>query len=326
VTPVLADCHLHFEGSLPVETLVSLASRAGHAFRDSAVFERARSGVRDARAFLDLYAELCGLFRAPEDFSRAAGDIARSLAASGVSYAEIYFSPEICRRLRLSPEECLDAVCGAFEAVPQDAARCRVLLDAVRQWGADSAHRVLDLFERRRPRAVVGFGIGGEEGALPASDFADVFARARTLGLFTSVHAGEWGGPESIRDALDELRPDRLDHGIAAVRDAALLRRLVEEGTILLVAPSSNRSTGAVASLTEHPLPALLEAGVRVALGADDPLLFATSTRDEYRLAVEELGLSEERVREMAGNAWRAAFCTEAERRNGLAGLAALEL
>jgi len=315
---LLADCHLHFEGCLPIETVERLARSSGHLFADRLVFESRRSGVRDPPGFLSLYAELCRLFRGPEDYALAARDVAAQLSRQGVAYAEIYVSPEILRRMGLDPAVCLSAIDDGFRS---GAFHCRILLDAVRQWGPEAADRVLDLYEKTAPSSVVGFGVGGDENALPAASFAGVYARARALGLKTSVHAGEWGGPDSVREALDSLRPDRLDHGIAAALDDQLLERLADEHTVLCVAPSGNRITGALARFGEHPLPRLLEAGVRVALSADDPLLFATSTAGEYHLAARQLGLSEEWLRRIAENSWRAAFCSPQERETGLASL-----
>jgi len=314
---MLADCHLHFEGSLPIETVRALAASAGHGMASPGVFERERVKVRDKKGFLDLYAEVCRLFRKPEDFLEAGRALAQSLHRDGLAYAEIYVSPEIFSRCGLPPGECLAAVAQAFSEVGTDRARCRILLDAVRHWGPGSAERVLDLHEARPLPEVAGFGLGGDETAHPAADFAGVYARARALGLRTSVHAGEWAGPESVEQALDALRPDRLDHGIAAVHDERLMARLAEEGTVLCVAPSSNRITGAVGPGEDHPLRRLLAAGVAATLSADDPLLFGTTTRGEYRLARDELGLDGETLRNCAHNAWRGAFCPEAERRRG---------
>ena len=321
---MLADCHLHFEGSLPEETLAALARRAGHRFADLGAFFRERARVRDPETFLALYAEVCRLFRGPDDFLDAGRAVSRRLLADGVSYAEIYVSPEIFARVGLPPGECLAAVSAAFEEAGPDRARCRILLDAVRHWGPESAGRVLDLHERTRLPAVVGFGLGGDEAAAPPSAFADVYGRARAAGLRTSVHAGEWAGAEAVEEALDALRPDRIDHGIAAAALPRVARRLAEEGTILCVAPSSNRITGAAARLSFDPLPRLLEAGVRVALSADDPLFFGTTTRGEYRAAAER-GVPPERLRELAANAWHAAFCPPEERRRGLEGVAAFD-
>ncbi len=326
MTPVyrLADCHLHFEGSLPAEALEALARRAGHRFADRGAFGQARSAVRDAPGFLSLYAEICRLFRSPGDYGEAARSIARSLGSTGLAYAEIYVSPEIAQRSGLDAAACLAEIDRGFrEAEAQAGARCRILLDAVRQWGPESAERVLDLYERTRLPSVVGFGLGGEETSFPAALFAGVYARARALGLRTSVHAGEWGGTQSVVEALDFLRPDRIDHGIAAVEDPHLLSRLAEESTALWISPTSNVVTGAVPSLAEHPLPRLLDAGVRVAIGADDPLLFATTTALEHRLLREALGFGERTMRLLAENSWRASFCPPADRDRAIAELGA---
>ena len=318
----LADCHLHFEGSLPVETLHALAGRAGHPFDDPARFEAARSAVHDAPGFLALYAEVCRLFRSPLDFGEAARAIAGSLAAGGVVYAEIYVSPEIATRMGLDAAACLGEIDSAFrESEAAGGSRCRILLDAVRQWGPESAHRVLDLHERTSLPSVVGFGLGGDESSVPAAAFAGVYARARALRLRTSVHAGEWGGADSLSEALDHLRPDRVDHGIAAALDERLLERLADELTALWVSPTSNVATGAVGSFEAHPLPRLLDAGVCVAIGADDPLLFATTTAREHELLRSKLGFGERTMRLLAENSWRAAFCAPAERDRALSDL-----
>jgi adenosine deaminase len=320
----VADCHLHFEGALPPDTLEALARRAGHRFVDREVFEAERLEVRGRSEFLLLYREICRLFRSPEDFGDAAIAIARSVAEGGAAYAEIYVSPEIAVRFGLEPTACLAAIDDGFRrAEAESGTPCRILLDAVRQWGPESADRVLDLHEKTRLPSVVGFGLGGDELALPAAAFAGVYARARSLGLRTSVHAGEWGGVESLTEALDHLRPDRVDHGIAAANDAHLLARFAEESTPLWVSPTSNVVTGAIQDLGDHPLPRLLDAGVRVAIGADDPLLFGTTTAQEHALVRERFGFGDRTMRLLAENSWRASFCPPADRDRALVELGA---
>jgi adenosine deaminase len=316
---LLADCHLHFEGSLPPGEIRRLAARAGHAFADEAAFERARDAVKDSGAFLELYAEVCRLFRAPDDYVPAAIAVAESLADGGLRYAEVYVSPEIFSRMGLDPRACLEAIHAGFqETLETRGILCRILLDVVRHWGPESAERVLDLHEKTRLPSVVGFGMGGDETAYPAVAFAGAYLRARALGLRTSVHAGEWAGPDAVREVLDALRPDRMDHGVAAASDPALMKRLAEEDTILCIAPTSNLRTGAVPDAARFPLKRLLDAGVRVTLSADDPVLFGTTTAKEYRFAAEALGVSARELSQIAGNGWHAAFCTAAERESGL--------
>ena len=320
----LADCHLHFEGSIPAAHVASLARRAGHAFADPEVFESARRGVRGSEGFLQLFAEVCRLFRRPEDYFGAALAIGNFLADDGVARAEVYVSPEVFALLGLDAAECLRAIDEGFrQAGESRGIRCAILLDAVRHWGPESADRVLDLYARLPLPSIVGFGIGGDEKAVPAAAFSGVYLRARALGLRTSIHTGEWDGAAAVREALDALRPDRLDHGIAAVEDPRLLARLAEEDTILCVAPTSNLRTGVVAEPALHPLKRLLDAGVRVTLSADDPALFSTTTSGEYRFARRALGLDERDLRRLAENAWHGAFCSREERAAGLRALEA---
>jgi adenosine deaminase len=316
----LADCHLHFEGSLPVETLEILGRRAGHRFAARGAFEEARAGVCDAKSFLSLYAQVCPLFRSPADYGEAASAIARSLASDGLVHAEIYVSPEIAARQGLDASACLREIDRGFrEAEAEGATHCSILLDAVRQWGPESAERVLDVHEKTGLASVVGFGLGGDETSIPATAFAGVYVRARALGLRTSVHAGEWGGSDSLTEALDLLRPDRVDHGVAAASDPDLMERLADEATPLWISPTSNVATGVVGSIEEHPLPRLLDAGVRVAIGADDPLFFATTTAREHQLLREQLGFGDRTMRQLAENSWRAAFLPSSERDRQLA-------
>ncbi len=318
----LADCHLHFEGSLPAAQVASLARRAGHAFADPKAFESARRALSGPEDFLQLFAEVCRLFRRPEDYLEAAQGIGDFLANDGVTRAEVYVSPEIFSLLGLDAAECLRAIDEGFRKAKETRGiHCAILLDAVRHWGPESADRVLDLYARLPLPSIVGFGIGGDEKSVPAAAFAGVYLRARALGLRTSIHTGEWDGAPAVREALDALRPDRIDHGIAAVEDPRLLARLAEEDTILCVAPTSNLRTGAVAQIAEHPLKRMLEAGVRVTLSADDPTLFGTSTSGEYRFAKEALGLDDRDLRRLAENSWHGAFCSREERTAGLKSL-----
>src|SRR5262249_31745870 len=262
------------------------------------------------------------LFRGPEDYWLAAREMPEALRKDGVRYAEIYVSPEIFRRTKLDPAACLEAIDnGLREGGQAGGAVCKILLDTVRHWGPDAAERVLDLYESRPLPSILGFGMGGDEAAEPALPFAGAYLRARRLGLKTSVHAGEWSDSKSVREALDALRPDRIDHGIAAADDAELLSRLTEEGTVLCVAPSGNVLTGAARNLSEHPIGRLLQAGVRVALSADDPLLFSTTTFLEDRKVRDALALGDQAVRQLAEHGWQAGFCSVEEKKRGFAAL-----
>lgn len=215
----------------------------------------------------------------------ARGVVAR-LQRENVRWAEVTVSPAVVERIGLDwfdVKDALESVFASHEA--SGGGRVRVLLDLVRHWGPASATRVLDLHEKRPWRRVVGFGLGGEEAAFPARDFADVYRRGRRAGLVPVVHAGEWAGPDSVADALRLLKPVRIAHGIRAAEDPALLRTLARSGVVCDVCPTSNLRTGAVSRGTAHPLGRMLLAGVQVTLSTDDPGIFGTTLHAEFRRA-----------------------------------------
>jgi adenosine deaminase len=305
---MVADLHLHFEGTVPRGELVSIARENDHAFGAPGAFEKALAQSREAGSFLRLFADCCRLLSGPPDYARAAAALGRELARDLV-HAEIFVSPEIWKRFGLDAVQTLRAVDrGLAEAEADSASRFYLLLDSVRQWGAEAAERVLDLYEEVPLPRIVGFGLGGEEKSVKARAFRKVYDRARALGLSTSVHAGEWAGPSSVEEAIDQLGPDRIDHGVRAAEEKRLLSQLARMKLPLSVAPSSNIATGVAPDWRAHPLPRLLDAGVAVCLSADDPTLFETSTRKEYERATREFRLSSKEIEAMQATAWNARF------------------
>jgi adenosine deaminase len=308
---MLADLHLHFEGSVPRETLVAIAARNRHAFGSADAFERVLAASRQSHSFLRLFADCCRLYSSPADYREAAVALGRKLAQE-LAHAEIYVSPEIWSKFGLDPAAVLAAIdAGLEEAEAETGARFLLLLDSVRQWGPDAAERVLDLHEKTKLSRVVGFGIGGEEDSVAAAALRPAYDRARRMGLGTAIHAGEWSGADSVAAAIDALPLDRIDHGIRAAEDAGVMARLASSGLTLCAAPSSNLSTSVYDAWSSIPLPRLLDAGVKVCLSADDPTIFSTSTAREYALAGRELEVSDAALDAMRKAAWNARFGTK---------------
>jgi len=278
-----AELHVHLEGAVRPATLVRLARRAGSPLFPDLSAARARRRFDGLPGFLSLYRDVCRLLRGPADFARLALDLTARLRRERIAYAEVYVSPAIVERLGLEWVAVRDAVEAVFARHERAGyGRVRVLLDAVRHFGPDAAHRVLELHARHPWPRAVGFGLGGDELALPARDFAAVYRRLPRLGLAPVVHAGESGGPGSVADALRWLRPRRIAHGVGAASDPALVRRLARSGVALDVCLTSNDATGAF-PLARNPALALLRAGVTVTLSTDDPGLFGTTLAGEYR-------------------------------------------
>jgi adenosine deaminase len=157
---------------------------------------------------------------------------------------------------------------------------------------------------------VTGFNMAGQEAGHPATDYAEAFAIVRDGGLGLSCHAGEWGGPESIRAAL-ALGVTRLSHGVRAIEDPGLVAELAERGTVLEVCPTSNVVLGVYEDFAGHPFPALREAGVKLTLGSDDPPYFGASLAGEYRVAADAFGLSDAELADLTRTAIEAAFVQE---------------
>jgi len=185
--------------------------------------------------------------------------------------------------------------------------------------GIPAADLTLDVALRLQPAGLVSFGLGGPEAGVPKSWFTPHFAVARAAGLHSVPHAGESGGPDSVVDALDLLGAERIGHGIAAGRNPAVLERLVDEGVALEVCPTSNVCTRSVPSLAEHPLRALVDAGVTVTVNSDDPTMFSTTLTREYLVAAELLDLDLSGVADLARAAARVSFAPGDVRRALLA-------
>ena len=314
------ELHLHLEGCVAPATLVRLSTRWPRPIFPDMAAVRARRLLRgDFRAFLAFYRDVCRCLAGPADYAAVARDLVRRLRRERIRHVEVYLSPAIVERIGLPWNPVRDALEEVFAAHERrGGGRIAVLYDAVRQWGPDAAHRVLDHHERRPWPRARGFGLGGDETALSARDFARVYARLRALGLTPLVHAGEWSGPESVASALRWLTPVRIAHGIRAAEDPALMRALARRGVALDVCPSSNVATGALSSIGDvaRSVRLLLGAGVPVTISTDDPGLFGATLHGEYR-RLAAAGLAEGELARLADFSRAAALSGPGRARRG---------
>src|SRR5664279_4914180 len=292
-----AELHLHLEGSVEPETLYELDPSG------SIEDYRALYHYTDFDAFLRAFGAIGKRLRTPGDYALITRRLLERLEAQNVRYAEIMIAAGVVLWKQQEFAPIFDAVRAAGESVVQ----VRWILDAVRQFGVEPAMQVAELAAARVNQGVVALGIGGSEERGPASWFQEVFAFARNAGLHLTAHAGESMGPESIWDAL-ALGAERIGHGIAAVRDAALMRHLRERDIPLEICITSNLVTGVVKRIEDHPVRRLFDAGVAICLNSDDPAMFRCSLAGEYRLAAERFGFTEAELRRIAENGFRYAF------------------
>ena len=291
-----AHLHLHLEGAMRRETLQELAEHYGL----PASVETDGSFA----SFIALYRAACEALRSPEDLDRLVHEIVADAAADGVVWVEIstWLSQSHATRLGVSDagavlEILLDS---AQRASRESGVGVGFILSANRSRPPEEAIVLAQLAARYAGQGVVGFGLADDETLGAADLFGEAFSVAREAGLISAPHAGEHGGPESVHAAVDVLGARRVMHGVRAVSDAALLRRLADENITLDVCPTSNVVLRVVPTLAEHPLSALLAAGVAVSLNADDPLFFNSGVLAEYRLARDRFALDDRTLANIA--------------------------
>jgi aminodeoxyfutalosine deaminase len=256
--------------------------------------------------------------RSGADVETAVAQLAGRLAACRVRYAEVTVTPLAHLERGLEPDELADALDrGRRAAAAEHGLRIGWVFDVSGDGGRQAGQATVDWVLRHAPAAAVGFGLGGPETGVPRSQFRPAFDRAIAAGLRSVPHAGETDGPESVWSALRDLRAERIGHGIQSVHDPALVEHLAAQHVAaqhvpLEVCPTSNVCTGAVAGAADHPLPALLAAGVPVTLATDNPAIFGIDLNDEYVAAHDELGLSRDDLLLIAATGVESAFCEPA--------------
>jgi adenosine deaminase len=276
---------------------------------------RRRYAYTNFAGFLDAFKWVTSFLREPADFALAATDLAEQLLEQNVVYAEITLSVGVMFLRQQRVEANFEAIVEASEPFAKRGLRINWIFDAVRQFGPEAAMRVVEAARRCGSQRIVAFGIGGDEMSLPTAQFRKVYERAGEYGLHRLMHAGEIGGPEKIREAIELLGAERVGHGIAAIHDEGLMELLAERGIPLEICPGSNLRTGALgvqrgrknATLEEHPLPELIRKGVPVTISTDDPAMFHTSLQEEYA-AAHRMGMTEEELAGLVASGFRFAF------------------
>jgi adenosine deaminase len=286
--------HIHLEGAMRPETLEELAATAG-------IPVPTIRGFGSFGVFAEMYVAACEVLRTDADLRRLVDEVVADAAAAGAVWIEpgVYL-PHHRQRLG-PPEHVLEVI---LDELSQSGARHGVgtglMVSADRTLDPSDAVDQARLAVRHAADGVVAFGLANDEVGFPPELFIEAYDVAREGGLLSTPHAGELDGAERVRSALLALGADRVQHGIRAVEDPALVELLADRGTCLDVCPSSNLLLAVVPSLAEHPLPALLDAGVACSLNADDPLLFGPGLLEEYELARTAMGLDDDALAAIA--------------------------
>jgi len=286
--------HLHLEGAMRPSTLREMAAELG-------VEVPPIRGFGNFAAFSGMYVAACHTLTTPDAIRRLVREVVEDAAADGAVWVEPAIYLPHHNALIGPPELTLEIVLGAAAEAGRDfGIGVGIVVAADRTVDPADAVEQANLAAKYAGRGVVAFGLANDETDWPPEPFAAAFAIARDAGLLSVPHAGELAGPESVVGALDALGADRVQHGVRAVEDPELVRRLADSPVCLDVCPSSNVMLSVVPSVEAHPLAALVEAGVRCSLNSDDPLLFGPNLLDEYELVRSRLGLDDATLADIA--------------------------
>ena len=304
-----AHLHLHFTGSMRPGTVLELADKHGVRLPETLTEaltggEPPRLRATDERGwfrFQRLYDAARSCLREPEDIRRLVREAAEEDLADGSGWLEIQVDPTSYAPRLGGLIPALEIILDAVETTARDTGLgMRVLVAANRMKHPLDARTLARLAVRYADRGVVGFGLSNDERRGMARDFDRAFAIARDGGLLAAPHGGELTGPASVRDCLDDLDAARIGHGVRAAEDPRLLRRLADRGVTCEVCPASNVALGVYEKPEDVPLRTFFEAGVPMALGADDPLLFGSRLAAQYQLAREYHGFTDAELAELA--------------------------
>jgi adenosine deaminase len=315
-----AELHCHIEGAAPPDLVIRQAQKYG---ANTGPFIKDGSFVwHDFTSFLAAYDFSADLFRTEDDYARLSEHYLTSLARDGAIYSEIFISPDHAGKAGLSPAAYTNALGeGIARAKAKTGIEGRMIVIGVRHFGVDAVEATARFAARCGHPLVTGFGMAGEERFGDLEDYQRAFEIAREAGLGITVHAGELDGWQSVRDALDHIRPARIGHGVRAIENPDLVRRIADEGVVLEVCPVSNVELKVFDGYGSHPFAALKAAGCKLTLNSDDPPYFWTSLKKEYDVAAEHFSMDDKALTSMTKTAIEAAFVDRKTRTELLARL-----
>jgi adenosine deaminase len=317
-----AELHLHIEGSLEPELMFELARRNQVRLPHADVAAvRAAYAFTNLQSFLDIYYAGASVLQQPQDFYDLAWAYFERAAADHVVHAEIFFDPQTHTQRRVSMRTVVSGLHRACEdARAKWGMDAQLIMCFLRHLSEDEAFETLEQAMPFRDQ-IVGVGLDSSEVGHPPEKFVRVFARARQLGFHCVAHAGEEGPPAYIWSALDGLHAERIDHGVQATQDAALMQRLAQERMPLTVCPLSNIKLCVFPDMAAHNLPALLDAGLCASLHSDDPAYFGGYINENFLQTFAALPLTAAHAYQLARNSFEASFVSEAQKQAWVAQL-----
>ncbi|MFM5954753.1 MAG: adenosine deaminase [Novosphingobium sp.] len=318
-----AELHLHIEGSLEPEMLFALAARNGVAIPFASAEEvRSAYSFSNLQDFLDIYYQGMAVLQTEQDFFDLTWAYLVRADADQVRHVEIFFDPQGHTERGVGFETVLNGIESALKTGEEQLGiTYRLILCFLRHLSEEDAFATLEQAQPHLDR-IDGVGLDSSELGHPPSKFANVFARARELGLHVTAHAGEEGPPDYVREALDLLQVERIDHGNRALEDSALVHHLARDQVTLTVCPLSNLRLCVIGSLADSPVKRMLDLGLKATINSDDPAYFGGYIGANFHAVAEALDLSEAEIVRLAENSFTGSFLPVLDQARHLAEIA----
>ncbi|MEN0087510.1 MAG: adenosine deaminase [Pseudomonadota bacterium] len=310
-----AELHLHIEGSLEPEMMMTLARRNNVSLPYETVEDiRAAYKFSNLQDFLDVYYLGMSVLITREDFFDLTWAYLQRVAAQNVVHVEIFFDPQGHTSRDVSFDTALSGITDALDKAKRDlGVGSKLIMCFLRHLDEDSAFEALAHAQRCKEH-ILAVGLDSSELGNPPEKFARVFKQARQDGFLCVAHAGEEGPPEYVWEALDILGVDRVDHGNRALEDPALVARLVADKMPLTVCPLSNKRLQVVPDLRYHPIRKMLDAGLLVTVNSDDPSYFGGYMTENFQELADAVQLTGDEIKQLGRNAFTSTFLPDAEK------------
>lgn len=302
-----AELHCHIEGAALPELATQQAAK--YHVDISSILEGDHYKWQDFTSFIKAYDTVASLFRTEEDYACLAETYLNSIAKTGAIYSEIFISPDHAVTAGLSPDAYITGLAeGIRRAETSSNIVCRMIIIGVRHLGHENVEKAASLAASRPHKLITGFGMAGDERFGRVKDFSRAFDIARDANLGLTIHAGELEGVQSVRDAVDYIRPSRIGHGVRAIEDMDLVKEIADKQIVFETCPGSNIALSVFPSMAEHPIKKLKDAGVIVTISSDDPPYFKTSLAEDYKNVASTFGFNDDEMAGFTKNAIDAAF------------------
>jgi adenosine deaminase len=311
-----AELHIHIEGSFEPELMFEIAKRNNLKISFNSVEAlKAAYNFNNLQEFLDIYYQGAGVLITEKDFYDLTYAYLKKAAADNVVHTEIFFDPQTHTDRGISFDTVMEGITSAMEDAEKELGITSFLIMSfLRHLSEEEAFKTLEQSLPWREK-ILGIGLDSSEVGNPPQKFVNVYAKCREMGFKLMAHAGEEGPAEYVKDSLDLLKIDRIDHGNRCLDDPALVDRIVAEGKALTVCPLSNYKLRVVKDMKNHPLKTMLDKGLKATVNSDDPAYFGGYVNDNFRAVQQSLNLTKQDIKTLAVNSIEASFLSEDKKR-----------